>query len=222
MKQDLGVRRLGLDGALNSQLLSRRSLLVSAMAFASVSSARDKDDRGTEPVAIVTSLGSIFVEVDVVRAPMSARNFLEYVDRHLFDDAQFYRSVHAENDANPVKISVLQGGMADRTKGLGPIPHESTKQTGLSHLDGTISLARRELGTGSAVAFFICIGDQPELDFGGRRNPDGQGFAAFGRVHQGMDVVRNIWTQPTVGTDGSIAAQTIASPIRIETTVRKS
>jgi peptidyl-prolyl cis-trans isomerase A (cyclophilin A) len=207
---------------LNRQLLSRRSLLVSAIAFASVSSARDKADPSTEQVAIVTSLGTISVAVDVLRAPMSAGNFLEYVDRHLFDEAQFYRSVHAENDANPVKISVLQGGMPDRTKGLGPIPHESTRQTGLRHLDGTISIARRELGTGSAVAFFICIGDQPELDFGGRRNPDGQGFAAFGRVHKGMDIVRAMWMQPTVGTDGSIGAQTIASPIRIETAIRNS
>jgi peptidyl-prolyl cis-trans isomerase A (cyclophilin A) len=207
---------------LNRQLLSRRSLLASAIAFASVSSARSKADRSTEQVAIVTSLGTISVAVDILHAPMSAGNFLEYADRHLFDGAQFYRSVHTENDANPVKISVLQGGMADRTKGLGPIPHESTGQTGLRHLDGTISLARRELGTGSAVAFFICIGDQPELDFGGRRNPDGQGFAAFGRVEKGMAVVRNIWMQPTVGTDGSIGAQTIASPIRIETAVRNS
>jgi peptidyl-prolyl cis-trans isomerase A (cyclophilin A) len=207
---------------LNRQLLSRRSLLASAIAFASVSSARDKADRSTEQVAIVTSLGTISVAVDVLHSPVSAGNFLEYVDRHLYDEARFYRSVHAENDANPVKISVLQGGMADRTKGLGPIPHESTRQTGLRHLDGTISLARRELGTGSAVAFFICIGDQPELDFGGRRNPDGQGFAAFGRVHKGMDIVRNIWMQPTVGTDGSIGAQTIASPIRIETAIRNS
>jgi peptidyl-prolyl cis-trans isomerase A (cyclophilin A) len=130
--------------------------------------------------------------------------------------------VHAENDAKPVKISVLQGGMTDRTKGLGPIPHESTRQTGLRHLDGTISIARRELGTGSAVAFFICIGDQPELDFGGRRNPDGQGFAAFGRVQRGMDIVRAMWMQPTVGTDGSVGAQAIASPVRIKTIVRKS
>jgi peptidyl-prolyl cis-trans isomerase A (cyclophilin A) len=207
---------------LNRQLLSRRSLLVSAIAFASVSSARDKADPSTEQVAIVTSLGTISVAVDVLHAPMSAGNFLEYVDRHLYDEARFYRSVHAENDANPVKISVLQGGIMDRTKGLAPIPHESTRQTGLRHLDGTVSIARRELGTGSAVAFFICIGDQPELDFGGRRNPDGQGFAAFGRVHKGMDIVRAMWMQPTVGTDGSIGAQTIASPIRIETAIRNS
>jgi peptidyl-prolyl cis-trans isomerase A (cyclophilin A) len=181
----------------------------------------DKSVRDTQVVAMTTSFGDIFVTVELTRAPVSAGNFLEYMDRHLFDNAQFYRSVHAENDANPVKISALQGGIVDRAKGLEPIPHESTRQTGLRHLDGTISVGRREPGTGSAGAFFICIGDQPELDFGGRRNPDGQGFAAFGRVHKGMDVVRTIWTQPTMGTDGSIGAQTIASPVRIASIIRQ-
>jgi len=206
------------------QRLTRRSVLVSAIALASVSSAkamRDEGARPTESVTILTSLGTISVTVDVHRAPMSAGNFLEYVDRHLFDDAQFYRSVHGGNDANPVKISVLQGGIIDSAKGLAPIPHESTRQTGLRHLDGTISIARREPGTGSAGAFFICVGDQPQLDFGGRRNPDGLGFAAFGRVQEGMHVVRTIWMQQTVGTDGSIGAQMIASPIRIATIIRK-
>jgi peptidyl-prolyl cis-trans isomerase A (cyclophilin A) len=206
------------------QLLSRRSLLVSAIALASVSSAKTMKDNGarrTESVAIVTSLGTIAVTVDVYQAPMSAGNFMEYVDRHLFDDAQFYRSVHPANDANPIKISVLQGGIVDSTKGLAPIPHESTRQTGLRHLDGTLSIARREPGTGSAGAFFICVGDQPQLDFGGRRNRDGQGFAAFGRVHKGMDVVRTVWMQQTVGTDGSVGAQMIASPVRIATVIRK-
>jgi peptidyl-prolyl cis-trans isomerase A (cyclophilin A) len=198
------------------QLLSRRSVLLSAIALTSVSSeATTKSAARREVVAIRTSLGAILVTVDIHRAPVSAGNFLEYVDRHLFDDAQFYRSVHPENDANPVKISVLQGGIVDRTKGLAPIPHESTRQTGLRHLDGTISIARREPGTGSAGAFFICIGDQPELDFGGRRNPDGLGFAAFGRVYDGMHIVRAIWTQQTVGTDGSIGAQMMASPVKI-------
>jgi peptidyl-prolyl cis-trans isomerase A (cyclophilin A) len=197
------------------QLLSRRSVLLSAIALTSVSSeATTKSAARREVVAIRTSLGAILVTVDIRRAPVSAGNFLEYVDRHLFDDAQFYRSVHPENDANPVKISVLQGGIVDR-KGLAPIPHESTRQTGLRHRDGTISIARREPGTGSAGAFFICIGDQPALDFGGRRNPDGLGFAAFGRVYDGMPIVRTIWAQQTVGTDGSIGAQMMASPVKI-------
>ena len=137
------------------QLLSRRSVLVSAVAWASVSSANamgNKSAGRTESVAIVTALGTISVTLEIHRAPTSAGNFLEYVDRHLFDEAQIYRSVHPENDANPVKISVLQGGIIDRTKGLAPIPHESTRQTGLRHVNGAISIARREPGTGSAAA----------------------------------------------------------------------
>lgn len=205
-------------------LISRRSLLVSALALASAPSTkslRAESTYTTESVVLATTLGNISLTVETKRAPLSAAGFLEYVDRHLLDGTQFYRSVHPENDSNPVKISVLQGGMTDRTKALPPIPHESTRQTGLRHLDGAISIARRELGTGVGGIFFICIGDQPELDFGGRRNPDGQGFAVFGRVIQGMDLVRRIWGQPTVGTDGSIAAQRIASPVGIISVSRK-
>jgi peptidyl-prolyl cis-trans isomerase A (cyclophilin A) len=205
-------------------LISRRSLLVSAIALASASSARAmraESTRVTESVVLVTKVGSIALSVNTLRAPLSAASFLEYVDRHLLDRTQFYRSVHPENDSNPVKISVLQGGIADRAKALPPIPHESTQQTGLRHLDGAISVARRELGSGIGGMFFICVGDQPELDFGGRRNPDGQGFAVFGRVDQGMELVRWIWTQPTVGMDGSIASQMIASPVEIVSVSRK-
>jgi peptidyl-prolyl cis-trans isomerase A (cyclophilin A) len=176
---------------------------------------RPEGTHATESVDLLTAGGRISLAVDTLRAPLSAGNFLEYVDQHLLDGTQFYRSVHPENDSNPVKISVLQGGIADRAKALAPIPHESTRQTGLRHSDGAISIARRELGSGIGGMFFICIGDQPELDFGGGRNPDGQGFAVFGRVDQGMDIVRRIWTQPTVGIDGSIAAQMIASPVGI-------
>jgi peptidyl-prolyl cis-trans isomerase A (cyclophilin A) len=210
-------------GEYMDNLISRRSLLVSAFALASTPSAkalRAEGTRATESVVLVTTLGNISLSVDR-RAPRSAASFLEYADRHLLDGTQFYRSVHPENDSNPVKISVLQGGMTNRTHALPPIPHESTQQTGLRHLDGAISIARRELGTGIGGIFFICIGDQPELDFGGRRNPDGQGFAVFGRVNQGTDLVRRIWGQPTVGTDGSIAAQRISSPVDILSVARK-
>jgi peptidyl-prolyl cis-trans isomerase A (cyclophilin A) len=97
---------------------------------------------------------------------------------------------------NDIKIEVIQGGLGDDPRGLGlpPIAHETTEQTGIKHLDGTVSMARAGPGTASSE-IFICIGDQPELDFGGQRNPDGQGFAAFGRVKSGMDVVRKIQAQ---------------------------
>jgi peptidyl-prolyl cis-trans isomerase A (cyclophilin A) len=99
-----------------------------------------------------------------------------------------------------IKIEVIQGGLkADgHPDSLTPIAHETTAQTGILHKDGTISMARNEPGTASSE-FFICIHDQPELDFGGKRNPDGQGFAAFGRVTDGMDVVREIQSLPAKG-----------------------
>jgi peptidyl-prolyl cis-trans isomerase A (cyclophilin A) len=144
---------------------------------------------------IQTSLGTMEVEVDTVRAPITAHNFLRYVDQGSYRGGRFHRTVREDNQPeNQVKIAVIQGGLdSRRTKDFSPIPLESTKQTGLSHKDGTISMARD--GPSAATSdFFICIGDQPELDFGGKRNADGQGFAAFGRVVRGMDVVRLIQT----------------------------
>jgi peptidyl-prolyl cis-trans isomerase A (cyclophilin A) len=167
------------------------------------------------PVQIVTRLGKIQLQLDMRHAPISAGNFLEFVDKGLFAGTQFYRSVHPENDQNRSKISVLQGGVVDKEKFLPPIAHETTQKTGLHHVDGTLSVGRLAPGTGSAGAFFICIGAQPELDFGGHRNPDGQGFAAFGCVTHGMELVRTIWNRPTDGTDGSIAAQMIQTPVEI-------
>lgn len=164
---------------------------------------------------LTTALGTIEVAVDLARAPISGGDFLKYVDRRLFDGSAFYRTVRPDNDINPVKIDVIQGGLMDDSRLLPPIPHEPTSKTGLHHLDGTISTARDEPGTGSAGAFFICIGDQPELDFGGRRNPDRQGFAAFGRVVHGMDVVRAIWKSKTGAPDGAMGAQKLTPPIGI-------
>jgi peptidyl-prolyl cis-trans isomerase A (cyclophilin A) len=149
-------------------------------------------------VKIQTSLGKILIELDTVNAPVTAINFLEHVEKGTFDNALFYRVVRTDNQPrNDVKIEVIQGGLfTDKEIEKYPsIRHETTKETGLKHLDGTISMARMETGTAS-TEFFICIGDQPELDFGGNRNPDGQGFAAFGRVIDGMDVVRNIQKLP--------------------------
>ena len=146
-------------------------------------------------VMIQTELGSMEVEVDTVRAPITAGNFLRYVDHDAYRGGRFHRTVRTDNQPeNPVKIEVIQGGVdSTSTKDFAPIPLERTKDTGLSHQDGTISMARD--GTDTATSdFFICIGNQPELDFGGKRNPDGQGFAAFGRVIRGGDVVRLIQT----------------------------
>jgi peptidyl-prolyl cis-trans isomerase A (cyclophilin A) len=149
-------------------------------------------------VEIRTSLGKILVEVDTIHAPVTAKNFLAHIEKGTFNTAVFYRTVRQDNQPNnSVKIEVIQGGLfsdAEIEKYQG-IRHETTRETGLEHLDGTISMARNEPGTAS-TEFFICMGNQPELDFGGRRNPDGQGFAAFGKVIKGMDVVRKIQQLP--------------------------
>ncbi|NNE09171.1 MAG: peptidylprolyl isomerase, partial [Gemmatimonadetes bacterium] len=136
--------------------------------------------------------------VDEGAAPVTSANFLRYVDEEKWSGAHFYRVVTSSNQPNnSVRIAVIQGGLGweESDASLPPIRHETTKETGIAHLSGTISMARNEPGTASSE-FFICLGPQPALDFGGARNPDGQGFAAFGRVIEGMDVVRRIHTLP--------------------------
>lgn len=149
-------------------------------------------------VLIKTELGNIKVELYHKQAPISTTNFLAYVDSGLFDGGEFYRTVHQKNQGtHPVKIDVIQGGLgwSDSIPRLSAIEHESTKQTGILHKNGVISMARNKPGTASSE-FFITIGQQPELDYGGQRNKDGQGFAAFGRVIEGMEVVHRIHEHP--------------------------
>jgi peptidyl-prolyl cis-trans isomerase A (cyclophilin A) len=167
-------------------------------------------------VLVQTERGDIVLEVDVARAPKTAANFLRYVDAGHYDGGTFHRTVKMDNQPDsPVKIEVVQAGVnADRTRdGFPPIPLERTSVTGLRHTDGAISMARGQPDSATS-GWFICINDQPSLDFGGARNPDGQGFAAFGRVLQGMDVVRAIQRAPN--TD----AQRLTPPIRILTAAR--
>jgi peptidyl-prolyl cis-trans isomerase A (cyclophilin A) len=157
--------------------------------------------RQNPKVLIKTSLGDIEIEIYEKEAPITAANFLRYVDEGRFQGATFYRTVRLDNQPNnDIKIEVIQGGLKADTHphSLPPIEHETTAKTGIIHRDGVISMARNEPGTASSE-FFICIDDQPELDFGGKRNPDGQGFAAFGRVMRGMEVVRKIHIQPATG-----------------------
>jgi len=152
-------------------------------------------------VTMVTDKGRVTIEIDTVSAPATAANFLRYVDAGLYDGGRFYRTVTMQNQPDDeIRIEVIQGGI-DPARGeerFPAIPLERTHATGLRHLNGTISVARSGPDTGSSE-IFICVGDQPELDFGGRRNPDGQGFAAFGRVVRGMDVVQEIHQQPVEG-----------------------
>ena len=169
-------------------------------------------------VELVTALGTILVEVYPQAAPLSAGDFLRYVDEGLYDDAGFYRVVRLDNDNGSPVISVIQGGLLEERQALAPIDHETTEATRLRHVDGALSLARSDPGTGSAAAFFIVLGDQPSLDYGGGRNPDGQGFAVFGRVVDGMDVVRRINAMPADAPveDEYVRGQILAEPVRFE------
>ncbi|NNK62246.1 MAG: peptidylprolyl isomerase [Gemmatimonadetes bacterium] len=156
---------------------------------------------GEVHVVLTTALGRIDLAVDTVAAPVTGANFLHYVDAGLYAGGTFYRAVTMANQPDDsVRIEVVQGGMdrARRSEALPPIPLEGTATTGLRHLDGTLSMARGAPDTARAE-FFICVGDQPSLDEGGARNPDGRGFAAFGRVLSGMDVVRAIQARPADG-----------------------
>ena len=145
-----------------------------------------------EKCVIKTSMGIIIVELYSKKSPITVANFLKYVDAHLYDNSTFFRSVTLNNQPNnSVKIEVIQGGEIDSTKVFTAIPLETTKKTGLHHKNGTLSMARDAPDT-ATCSFFICINDQPSLDYEGKRNKDGQGFAAFGKVTKGMDVVKKI------------------------------
>jgi peptidyl-prolyl cis-trans isomerase A (cyclophilin A) len=189
----------------------RRYVLLLMLLLAPVAAAQKP-----VPILISTQLGDIEAELDSARAPITVTNFLRYLDAHLFDGGSFFRTLRMDNQpADSVKIEVIQGGIAreKRAEAFPAIPLERTRETGLRHLGGTLSMARGGPDSGTD-SFFITIGDQPELDFGGKRNRDGQGFAAFGRVTKGLDVVRRIQTQPAQG-------QTLSTPVTILRIVRR-
>lgn len=187
------------------------SAVVTATALVSTQSK-------TVRVRVQTELGDIVLEVDPVKAPNTTANFLKYVDGHHYDGGTFHRTVKMDNQPeSPVKIEVIQAGVnPDRAKeGFPAIPIERTNASGILHKDGVVSMAR---GTPDSATsgWFICINDQPSLDFGGARNPDGQGFAAFGRVVTGMDVVRKIQAAPSSTTRvTNTEAQKLTPPIKI-------
>ena len=194
--------------------ISRRTLVASVAGLAGgfvpalASSAR---------VRLTLAAGSIEIDLFTAQAPLSAGDFLKYVDRRDYDGGSISRVVRQNNDHGHPPIQVIQGGIRDNAKQYPPIAHETTRRTGLRHLDGTISIPRDKPGTGSGAAFFICIGSQPALDFGGQRNPDGQGFAAFGRVSRGMELVRAVWQTDSSGPsdDPYTRGQMLKHPIRI-------
>lgn len=160
-------------------------------------------------VVLETDAGNITVELYDKQAPVTVANFLRYVDEDRFGRASFYRALRRENQPkDSTRIEIIQGGLAPVfALALPAIIHESTQQTGLSHLNGTISMVRQGAGTARSE-FFICVGDQPALDAGGKRNPDGLGFAAFGKVVAGMEVVKKIHQMPLRG-------QLLTEPVKI-------
>jgi len=174
-----------------------------------------RDEVDAVQVELKTDLGDIFIEVYPSKAPISAENFLKFVDDGLYENAGFYRTVRLDNDNGAPKIEVIQGGLLDTNNPPAGVAHETTEQTGLKHTDAAVSLARAAVGTGSAAAFFICIGDQPALDYGATRNADKQGFAVFGKVVKGMDVVRKIHqVRDDTATDNVyLKGQILANPV---------
>lgn len=168
-------------------------------------------------VRMVTDQGDIVIALYPGIAPLTVANFLAYADQHLMDGGSFYRTVSPRNDNNPATINVIQGGLNRDDGPLPAIAHETTRASKFRHKDGVISMARGAPGTASSE-FFICLGDNPALDYGGARNPDGQGFAAFGYVVEGMDVVRAIHAAPTFSdaSDPYLKGQMIAKPVKIQ------
>ena len=175
----------------------------------------------TTNIAFKTSKGDIIIELYNQIAPITVDNFLRHLDGGHYDGSSFYRTVTHQNDNGFPMIEVIQGGLGDIDKPFPAISHESTNITKLKHEDGTISMSRGEVNSATSD-FFICIGSQQGLDFGGERNNDGQGFAAFGKVIEGMDIIRDINGMPSnKKTDNEyVKGQMINNPIIIEKAIR--
>jgi peptidyl-prolyl cis-trans isomerase A (cyclophilin A) len=156
-------------------------------------------DTTTPHILIQTSKGDIEIELYPLQAPKTVAAFLSYVDSNYYNNSNFYRVLNEDNQpSNAPKTELIQGGIwrskQPKAATVPGIPHEGTDLTKIKHLDGTISLARLEPGT-AGTEFFICIGPQPGLDQGGENIADKQGYAAFGKVVKGMDIVRKIYRQ---------------------------
>jgi peptidyl-prolyl cis-trans isomerase A (cyclophilin A) len=202
----------------------RLALLVVACALPMSGSASRQDPAAQKPVVVIfeTELGNITMDVDVVHAPITGQNFLKYVDGKFYDGGVVNRAVRPDNTTrHDVEIQVIQFQInpARRREQFPAIPMERTSVTGLKHVSGALSMARSGPDTATA-SFSIPIGDQPEMDFGGKRNADGQGFAVFGRVIEGMDVVKKIQASHT-GTAGAYGTETLDPPIKVIKAYRK-
>jgi peptidyl-prolyl cis-trans isomerase A (cyclophilin A) len=199
-----------------SHPLHRREVLAGGLA---VSATGALADDGVVQVAIRTAKGVITIDLYAAKAPITVKNFLRYVDAKRLDGASFYRASHVPNAPDH---GLVEGGLrGDPKKVFKPIAHESTATTGLTHKDGTVSMARRGPGTATAD-FFVVVGDQPGFD----ADPTGEsssgqgdkdGFAAFGQVTSGMEVVRAIFEQKVSATAGvgAMKGEMLSPPVPI-------
>ena len=192
----------------------RFALLFTLLVAATSGAQQPQLGPGEVLVRIETPLGTIDLAVDTKRAPITATNFLKYVDGGFYDGGRFHRATRTDN-YTPVlpdkpMMEIVQAGINPnrRRESFPAIPLERTSVTGLRHVAGTISMARTPDADSARSDFFICLDDQPSLDFGGRRFDDAQGAAAFGRVVRGMEVVRRIQQQP-------VEKQVLTPPIAI-------
>jgi peptidyl-prolyl cis-trans isomerase A (cyclophilin A) len=207
--------------------MKQLGILVVAVLFLTAVVPASRPAPPAQPVLVVfeTELGRITFEVDTVHAPITGENFLKYVDGRFYDGGMANRAVRPDNTTrHDVEIQVVQFQInpARNREQFPPIPMERTNVTGLKHVNGALSMARTGPDTATA-SFSITIGNQPEMDFGGRRNADGQGFAVFGRVVEGMDVVAKIHASPTLaaGRRGAYGPETLDPPVRILKAYRK-
>ena len=200
-------------------LIKGAVVTLTAMAVSSCGSKVDNSPN----VILETELGAIEIEVYLEKAPISSADFLNYVDRKYYYGQGFYRVVRPDNDPREMGMSLIQGGRLDLQSKGAPIAHETTKMTGLRNDAGSVAIAREEPGTGSAAFFFINVGNNNFLDEGGERNPDGQGYAVFGKVVSGMDVVKKIQAKDTVQASDNEATQGqfLARPVIISKSYRK-
>jgi peptidyl-prolyl cis-trans isomerase A (cyclophilin A) len=180
--------------------MHRNYLWIVLIAFTGLLPGCSSSNPATPHILIRTQAGDIEIELYPRQAPRTAGAFLSYVDSGFYKNSSFYRVLNDDNQAsNAPKSELIQGGIwrTDYKKAVRhqDIPHETTQLTHILHKDGVISLARTTPGT-AGTEFFICVGDQPGFDYGGDNNPDGQGYAAFGKVVKGMDIVRNIYARP--------------------------